>query len=311
MKLLHFNDFNLGVLKGDTVVDIASVVADIPHVSPQDRIRGLIERFDDYRGKIEAHVAANAGVPVSGVRIRAPIPKPVNIDCMAVNYMEDGTRAEPAPINAFLKSPDTVIGDGDTMELPDIPAKVFEGEAELALVIGKHADNVSEKNAMDYVFGYTNFIDGSARDLPPAGNTFYQMKSRKTFAPMGPYLVTKDEIADPHKLPIKLWNNGTLYQDFNTDDMAHKIPKCIAWVSAVHPLEPGDILATGTNHRGLNPFMDGDKIELEIEHLGRLTIHVKDDLKRTWGRITRLKHAQSGGEGRHTPQTGGKYAPSA
>src|SRR5690606_30561637 len=199
--------------------------------------------------------------------------------------------SEPAPINAFHKSPNAVIGDGDTMVLPDVPATIFEGEAELALVIGKRASHVPAAEAMDYVFGYTNFIDGSARGLPPAGNTFYQMKSRETFCPIGPYLVTKDEIADPQKLQIRLWNNGVLMQNFNTDDMAHKIPRCIEWVSSIHTLEPGDILATGTNHRGLNPFMDGDRIELECEGLGRLTIHVKDDLKRTWERVTRLQHA--------------------
>ena len=103
---------------------------------------------------------------------------------------------------------------------------------------------------MSYVFGYINFIDGSARGLPPPGN-FYQMKSRDTFAPIGPYLVTADEITDPHKLQIKLWVNGTVKQNFNTDDMAHKIPRCIEWVTSIHTLEPGDILATGTNHRGL------------------------------------------------------------
>ncbi len=308
MKLMHFNDFDLGVLKGDNVVDISSVVADIPQLCPQDRIKGLIANFDAYRGKIESYVAANDGVPLSGVRIRPPLPKPGNIDCMAVNYMENGTRDAPAPINAFFKSSNCVIGNGDTMEMADIPAKIFEGEAEIAIVIGKTAHNVSEATAMDYVFGYTNFIDGSARDLPPAGNTFYQSKSRETFAPMGPYIVTKDEIADPQKLHIQLRNNGVVYQDFNTDDMAHKIPKCISWVSAVHTLEPGDVLATGTNHRGLNPFMDGDKIELEIEKLGCLTIHIKDDLKRTWARITRLEHNESGDEGRYTPQLTGKYA---
>jgi len=95
---------------------------------------------------------------------------------MAVNYMEDGTRAEPAPINAFHKSPNSVIGQGDTMVLPDVPATIFEGEAELALVIGKRASHVRASEAMDYVFGYLNFIDGSARGLPPSGNTFYQMK---------------------------------------------------------------------------------------------------------------------------------------
>jgi 2-keto-4-pentenoate hydratase/2-oxohepta-3-ene-1,7-dioic acid hydratase in catechol pathway len=223
--------------------------------------------------------------------------------------MEDGTRSEPAPINAFHKSPNAVIGNGDTMVLPDAPATIFEGEAEVAIVIGKRASNVSAANAMDYVFGYTNFIDGSARGLPPAGNTFYQMKSRETFAPLGPFIVTKDEIPDPHHLQVRLWNSGKLMQNFNTDDMAHKIPRCIEWVSSIHTLEPGDVLASGTNHRGLNAFMDGDVIELESEGLGRLTIKVKDDLKRTWSRDTRLEHANKKLEGVHTPQLTGKYAP--
>ena len=309
MKLLHFDDFKLGVLKGDNVVDVTDIANDVPHTGPHDRINGLIANFDSYRDQLEAAIATADGVPVSSVRIRPPLPKPGNIDCMAVNYMEDGTRDEPAPINAFLKSPNCVIGDGDTMVLPDVPATIFEGEAELALVIGKKATNVSEAEAMDYVFGYTNFIDGSARGLPPAGNTFYQMKSRETFAPMGPYLVTKDEIADPQKLQVVLKNNGDVMQNFNTDDMAHNIRKSIAWVSSIHTLEPGDVLATGTNHRGLNPFMDGDKIELEVEGMGVLTIHIKDDLKRTWARVTRLQHAEKGGEGVQTPQLTGKYAP--
>ena len=154
------------------------------------------------------------------------------------------------------------------MVLPDAPATIFEGEAELAVIIGKRASNVSAANAMDYIFGYTNFIDGSARGLPAGG--FFHMKSRDTFAPIGPYIVTADEITDPQKLQIRLWNNGTLMQNFNTDDMAHKIPRCIEWLTSIHTLEPGDIVATGTNHRGLNPFMDGDKIEIEIEGLGRL-----------------------------------------
>src|SRR2546426_12271602 len=114
------------------------------------------------------------GVPLDRVKIRPPLPKPTNIVCMAVNYMEDGTRSEPAPINAFLKAPSAIIGDGDAMVLPDVPATIFEGEAEMAVIIGKRASHVSAANAMSYVFGYTNFIDGSARGLLPAGNTFYQ-----------------------------------------------------------------------------------------------------------------------------------------
>ena len=308
MKLLYFDDFKLGVLKGDTVTDVSSVVRDIPHTGPHNLISGLIERFADYRKRLEEAAGKGKGVPVSKVRIRPPLPKPYNIDCMAVNYMEDGTRAEPAPINAFHKSPGGVIGDGDTMVLPDVPAIIFEGEAEVALVIGKRTSNVRAADAMSYIFGYMNFIDGSARGLPPTGNTFYQMKSRDTFAPMGPYIVTADEIPDPHKLQIRLWVNGTLKQNFNTGDMAHKIPRCIEWVSSIHTLEAGDVLATGTNHRGLNAFQDGDLIELETEGLGRLRVHVRDDLKRTWARETRLERQQKKLEAATTPQLTGKYA---
>src|ERR1700736_6472811 len=223
MKLLFFDSFRLGVLQGDSVVDVSDVVKDIPNLEPQDLISGLIQHFDEYRRPLEAAAAGGKGVPIASVRVRPPLPRPNNIVCMAVNYMEDGTRSEPAPINAFMKSPNAIIGPGDTMVLPDVPATIFEGEAEVALVIGKHASKVPGDQAMNYIFGYVNFIDGSARGLPPMQNSFYQMKSRETFAPIGPYLVTADEIADPHKLPIKLWNNGTLMQSFNTDDMAHKI----------------------------------------------------------------------------------------
>ena len=310
MKLLYFDDFRLGVLKGDTVVDVSKAVKAIPHTGPHDLINGLIERFADYRKKLEKAVASGRGIPVKKLKIRPPLPKPHNIDCMAVNYMEDGTRSEPAPINAFHKSPSAVIGDGDTMVLPDVPASIFEGEAEIALVIGRCASNVKAANAMKHVFGYVNFIDGSARDLPPAGNTFYQMKSRDTFAPMGPYIVTADEIRDPHRLQIRLWVNGVLKQNFNSSDMAHKIPRCIEWVSSIHTLNPGDVLATGTNHRGLSAFQDGDRIELEVEGLGRLRVKVRDALERTWGRDTRLEHEQKGLQGR-TPQLTGKYSKSA
>jgi 2-keto-4-pentenoate hydratase/2-oxohepta-3-ene-1,7-dioic acid hydratase in catechol pathway len=311
LKILYFDDFKLGVLTKDGVVDVTSVVKDVPHLGPHDLINGVIDRFGDYRKKLEEAAASGRAIPLDKVRIRPPLPRPVNIDCMAVNYMEDGTRAEPAPINAFLKSPNSIIGHGDTMVLPDVPAGVFEGEAEVALVIGRRARNVKAADAMSYVFGYMNFIDGSARGLPPAGNTFYQMKSRETFAPIGPYIVTADEVADPHKLQVKLWVNGKLMQNFNTDDMAHKIPRCVEFVSSIHTLEPGDILATGTNHRGLNAFQDGDVVELETDGLGRLRINVRDDLKRTWPRDTRLEYKTKGGKDAFAPQSGGKYAPAS
>jgi 2-keto-4-pentenoate hydratase/2-oxohepta-3-ene-1,7-dioic acid hydratase in catechol pathway len=305
MKLLYFDDFRLGVLAGDKVVDVTPLVADIPHLAREDLMAGLIDRFADYRIRLESAAAGGEGVALDSVRVRPPVPRPTNIVCMAVNYMEDGTRDEPAPINAFQKTRGSIIGQGDTMVLPDMPAAIFEGEAEVALVIGKRACNVSEAEAMDHVFGYTNFIDGSARGVP----AFYQMKARETFAPIGPYLVTADEIAKPQNLQVQLWNNGKLRQNFNTDDMAHKLPKIVSWVSSIHTLEPGDILASGTNHRGLHAFQDGDVIELETQGLGRLTFNVRDDLKRTWPGHSRLEHAEQGLEGRFAVQSTGKYAP--
>ena len=307
MKLCFFDDFKLGLVKDDTaVVDLTEIVRAVPRVHPQDLLAHVIEHFAEFREKFAA-AARQAGVPLTSVRLRSPVPRPLNIVCMAVNYMEDGTRSEPAPINAFHKSPLSVIGPGDTMVLPDVPAKVFEGEAEVAVVIGKTASNVSEAEAMSQVFGYVNFIDGSARGLPPSGNTFYQMKSRATFAPIGPWIVTADEIKDPQNLKVRLWNNGDLKQSFNTNDMAHSIAKTIAFVSSLHPLVPGDILATGTNHRGLHAFQNGDRIELEVDGLGRLTFNVSDSLRRSWPRETRLER-QTKGLDPLAPQASGKYA---
>ncbi|MCB1742859.1 MAG: fumarylacetoacetate hydrolase family protein, partial [Gammaproteobacteria bacterium] len=120
--------------------------------------------------------------------------------------------------------------------------------------------------------------------------------------------VTADEVPDPQSLPVKLWVNGTLMQDFDTSDMAHPISRCVEWVTSIHTLQPGDLLATGTNHRGLNPFMDGDRVELEVQGLGRLRINIRDDLKRTWARETRLQR-QEAGHDTPTPQLTGRFAP--
>lgn len=307
MKILFFDDFKLGVLKGDAVVDVSDSVRDIPQAGPHDVINGVIARWSEYRPRLEKAVASGRGIPLKSVRIRPPLPRPVNIDCMAVNYLEERVDFKAAPINAFHKSPGGVIGDGDTMVFPDVPATNFEAEAEIAVVIGKRADNVKAEHAMEHVFGYINFIDGSARGLPPPGNVFFQMKSRATFAPLGPYLVTADEIPDPHNLHVQLWVNGALKQDYSTSTMAHKIPRCIEWISAIHTLEPGDILALGTQHDGLSSLQDGDKVEIETEGLGRLHFNCRDDLKRTWMRESRKELREKGWTGR-AEQLSGKYA---
>lgn len=316
MKLAYFDDYLLGVVADDRIVDVTGLLDALPRRDRRDLMPALIAAFADYRPRIEAHLAGAAGRPLSGVQLRAPLPAVRQIDCMAVNYMENGTLKKPFPINAFHKSPGAVIGPGDTMVLPDIPATAFEGEAELAVVIGKRASWISEAEALDHVFGYTNFIDGSARGLPPPNNIFFQVKSRDTFAPMGPWITTADEVGDPQDLDVRLWINGDLRQDFNTSDMAYSVARSIAWLSTIHTLEPGDVVATGTNHRGLSALHDGDRVELEVEGLGRLSVNVRDDLKRTWTRETRLQENEARaarGEpwaptGVPATQLGGKYA---
>jgi len=185
---------------------------------------------------------------------------------------------------------------------------VFEGEAEIAVVIGKQASHVPVDKAMDYVFGYVNFIDGSARGLPPATDKFFVVKSRETFAPIGPYIVTRDEITDPQNLRIRLSVNGEIKQDFNTKKMITDIKNSIAWLSAMQTLMPGDIIATGTDHCGLNAFQDGDVVELEGEGLGVLSVKIKDELKRTWSRETRIERHNNGHSNTAAPQLSGKYA---
>lgn len=308
MKLMFFDDFRLGIVRGEEVVDVMDSVQELGDLAPQDLMSTVIAGWDEWRERLEEAARSGVGVALADVRVRPPLPKPSNIDCMARNYMENGTLPERPPINGFPKSPNSIIGHGDAMVLQDIPATIFEGEAELAIIIGKRAFEVPASEAFDYIFGYTNLIDGSARGIGPRQNAFYQMKSRETYCPIGPYIVTADEIEDPQNLAVKLWNNGTVMQDFNTSDMAWDIAQSLEFVSGMHTLEPGDIIATGTNHGGLHPFMDGDRVELEVEGLGRLGIDIRDDLKRTWKRESRHDRAEAGLEG-ITPQLTGKYAP--
>ena len=285
MRLVFFNDYTLGVLRDDRVIDVSEVVVDIPRVSPQTLMSGLIERFDDYRGALEEAAGGSEGVPVDTVRLRAPLPEPTRMICMAGNYMESGSIAVPFDRDAFLKSPSAVIGPGDTVMLPDCPAPHFHHEAELAFVVGKTARHVAAEDALEHVFGYTNFIDVSARGVDPNGSSsFFWGKSWDTFAPMGPALVTADEVPDPQNLSVRLSVSGDLRQELSTADMARPVAEVLEFVSWLTTLKAGDLVATGTNHVGLGPIQDGDVIEMEIESLGRLTVNVRDEWKRTWPR---------------------------
>ena len=156
MKLVLFNDDSLGVLKDGSVYDVSDAVKDIPHVTAQDLVNGVIAGFARLRPALEEASNSSAGVPVSQVRLRPPLPRPGKIVAMAVNYLEFGLITEPAPIHAFLKSSDAVIGSGDTIVLPEAEADIFHHEAELGVVIGKEARGVKEADAFDYIFGYVN-----------------------------------------------------------------------------------------------------------------------------------------------------------
>ena len=285
MKLVLFNDYVPGVLKGDRVVDVSAAVADIPRVSPQTLMAGLIESFPQYRGALESAVDRSEGVPVDQVRLRAPLPEPTRMVCMAGNYMESGSRALVGDREAFLKSPSAVIGNGDTVILPDCPVPHFHHEAELGVVIGKTASKVKAADGLDYVFGYLNFIDVSARGVDPnGGSSFFWGKSWDTFAPMGPAIVTADEIKDPQDLQVRLWVSGDLRQDLSTSDMGRSVAEVLEFVTWLVTMKPGDVISTGTNHVGLGPIQDGDTIEMETDGLGRLKVNVRDDWKRTWPR---------------------------
>ena len=285
MKLVLFNEFRLGVLQDGRVVDATDAMGGVQFRRPQDMMEELIIRWDELKPKIDAAVRGKEGVALDSVRLRAPLPRPTKLICAAVNYLEFGQR-EPAVLDAFLKSPSAIIGTGDTCELPPVGASVFHHEPELALVVGKTATKVSQEDAMSYIFGYCNFLDMSARGLQGAvGNSFFLGKCWDTFAPMGPALVTADEIPDPHNLQIRLWNNDEPRHDFPTSDMAHKIPELISEFSKITTLEPGDVIATGVNHQQIGAVQDGDVIRMEINELGPpLVIRISDPSHREWPR---------------------------
>ena len=284
MKLVFFDDYKLGLVKDDRVVDLSPAVRGLSAPTPQDLLNQVITEFRGrYRSRFEDLGQSSQGVPLDQVRLRSPLPRPGQIVAMAASYLEDGALKEPRPINAFFKSPESVIGPGETVTLPPDEANIFHHEAELGLVIGREAANVSVEDAFDYIFGYVNFIDVSARGLG-SGGSFYWGKSWDTFGPMGPFLVTADEVSDPQSLQVKLWVNGDLHQNYNTSDMGHKIPRIIEWSSSVVRLEPGDLISCGTNHQGLGPLQDGDLVEMEVQGLGALNVRVRDDLKREWPR---------------------------
>ena len=285
MKLVLYDDYQLGVIQNHRVVDAMSVFAGQQFRHPQDMMEELITHWGEVKPRIEQAIRGKEGVPLDSVRLRAPLPRPSKLICAAVNYLEFGQR-EPAVLDAFLKSPSAIIGSGDTCELPPAPATIFHHEPELAFVVGRRASKVSQDDALSHIFGYCNFLDMSARGLQGAvGNSFFLGKCWDTFAPMGPALVTADEIPDPQNIRVRLWNNDEPRHDFPTSDMAHPIRELVSEFSKITTLEPGDVVATGVNHQQIGAVQDGDVIRMQIDELGpALVIRISDPSRREWPR---------------------------
>jgi 2-keto-4-pentenoate hydratase/2-oxohepta-3-ene-1,7-dioic acid hydratase in catechol pathway len=187
----------------------------------------------------------------------------------------------------FLKSPDAVIGPGDTITLPDFTEPwIFMHEAELAIVIKGPAKKVGREDWRGAVFGYTCLIDVSARE---EGRRTWKArswlgKSFDTFAPLGPCIATADEIPDPNDLHVRFWNDGQLRHNYSTGDMEHRVPELVEFVTTFMTLNTGDVISCGTNHEGLGALQDGEVVEIEIEKIGRMSLDVSDPLKRVWER---------------------------
>ena len=216
--------------------------------------------------------------PLSDVTLVAPLPRPGKFLCIGVNYRDHSTETKlalPSVPEVFAKFTNSIIGDGATIEIP-AATKQPDYEAELAVVIGKTCRRVAAEDWQQFVFGYTIVNDVSARDVQFATSQWSMGKSFDTFGPIGPSIVTKDEIPDPHTLQIKLSIDGEVLQNSNTNQLIFNVPRLIAYISSIITLDPGDIISTGTPagvgfgrkpQRWLRP---GETMRTSIEGIGEL-----------------------------------------
>ena len=184
----------------------------------------------------------------------------------------------------FLESPDSVIGQDGVIKLPALDADIFHHEAELALVIGARSKDLpADERAYAALAGYSCAIDVSGRGIgrmPPSRIG----KSFDTFTPLGPALVTADEVGDPHDLRVTLSVNGELRHDYSTKDMEYSVPEILSFASGYMTLTPGDVILCGANHQGIGALQDGDQVEMSIEKVGTLRASVHDERRRSWPR---------------------------
>ncbi len=263
MRLVSFEG-GFGYLEGDSVVPMGKDLV------------GYIATGESHRGD---------PVPLASLRLRAPVPRPGKVVGVSTNYRDVlahfGLPAPPEPI-LFAKWANAVIGHGDPILIP-AATKEPDFEAELGVVIGRTARDLSVRKALGYVAGYTCLNDVTAGDLIARTGQLVPGKAIDTFLPMGPYLVTADEVGDPQDLAIRCWLNGELRQDSSTSRMVYGVAELVSFISRTITLEPGDVIATGTPLGGAMGHLrdpprflqEGDEVTVEIEPVGRLTNSVR------------------------------------
>jgi 2-keto-4-pentenoate hydratase/2-oxohepta-3-ene-1,7-dioic acid hydratase in catechol pathway len=262
-----------GVLLGDQAVGLAG--------AGFSNMLSVLASGAEGRAKIENfvhHRPADSTFPLSSIQLLAPVPRPPKLICVGLNYRDHAAEARqeiPKIPNIFAKFSNVVIGPGQPIVLPK-NSRQPDYEAEFAFVIGTGGRHIPGYAWREHVFGYTAFNDVSARDFQRATSQWMIGKTFDTFAPMGPCLVSADEIADPHALDISLRIGGETLQHSNTRELIFKIPDLVAHLSSVVTLEPGDVVATGTPAgvgfarvppRYLQP---GDEVVVSIEGIGEL-----------------------------------------
>jgi 2-keto-4-pentenoate hydratase/2-oxohepta-3-ene-1,7-dioic acid hydratase in catechol pathway len=264
----------LGVETGAGVVDVRAAVPDAP-ATARELIAAGPGELDRVRQAVES---APDAVPVAQLRLAAAVPDPGKIICVGLNYQkhaaEGGMPVPEQPIY-FAKFANSLAGSGEEVAIPAATRKA-DYEVELVAVIGRRARNVSTDAALDHVFGYATGNDLSARELQTRSSQWTYGKAIDGFAPLGPYLVTADEVPDPQALDLRCWVNGDLRQNSNTRDMVFSVAELVSDLSQVMTLEPGDVIYTGTPEGVILGMADpvwlqpGDEVACEVQGLGRL-----------------------------------------
>jgi 2-keto-4-pentenoate hydratase/2-oxohepta-3-ene-1,7-dioic acid hydratase in catechol pathway len=284
MRFVVFDDYRVGVLAPDGVRDVTSVVPGWDPAPPQTFVNRLIANYDKLKPVLEAAAGNATPRSLADVRLRPPLPAPMNVYAAPANYhahiaeMRQPTASGPSSstreLGFFLKAPASISGPSDPIELPDRPGRRFDHEGELTFIIGKPARGVTRDRAMEYVWGYTCALDITMRVGLGRNEERSMRKSFETFTPIGPALVTADEVGDYHDVHVQLWVNGTLRQDSYPRDLIVDIPELIEIASTTVTMQPGDIFLTGSPP-GVGPIQPGDEVVVEMERVGKLALPVK------------------------------------